>query len=132
MNMTIQATTQRTDHLHSFRTPAGSKVQCRVRIYETRWNTVVLVTELGESIYSSITLYAEDIATEIVRQHKLDPKRLIWIEHLPLRDERGDYEELYDLVHFETDGNFLFQPHWTPLHPSEVEVLTGDGVVQRA
>ncbi|MGE3801655.1 MAG: hypothetical protein AB7H80_11595 [Candidatus Kapaibacterium sp.] len=117
------------DGNHRCPTYGGRTIECRIRIIENRWNTIVVATDLSDSIYSSITLHTEELATTICESFNIDRSRLIWIEHIPTKLEFGRREDLYDLVHFTCDsiGNFS-HPHWSPLDKEEIEVLT-DGLL---
>ena len=116
------------DGYHLCPTYLGQTIDCRVRIIESHWNTVVIATDLSDSPRFSITRHSEDLASMICTQFGLDPDRLLWIEHLPARADLGLTEDLYDLVHFNRDGRTLSSPYWIPLTYDEVEILT-DGVV---
>ncbi len=59
---------------------------------------VVVVSETGEGM--SITNAAEIIATQVVKQFGLDPKRMLFIEHYPEAQRPLPYGESYDLVLF--------------------------------
>ena len=114
------------DGQHRCPTYGGRTIGCRIRIIENRWNTIVVATDLSDSIYSSITLHTEELATTICDSFNIDRSRLIWIEHIPTRLDLGRKEDLYDLVHFTCDeGGFFSHPHWAPLDGEEMEVLTG-------
>ncbi|MCA9388011.1 MAG: hypothetical protein KDD67_04040 [Ignavibacteriae bacterium] len=113
------------DGNHRCPTYGGRTIECRIRIIENRWNTIVVATDHSDSIYSSITLHTEELATTICDSFNIDRSRLIWIEHIPPRLEFGRREDMYDLVHFSCDSTNVFShPHWSPLDEEEIEVLT--------
>ena len=117
------------DGTHRCPTYGGRTIRCRIRIIETRWNTIVVATDLNHSLCSSITLHTEEIATTICKLFTIDRSRLVWIEHLPPRSDLAREEDLYDLVHFRHDEEgFFFHPYWSPLTGEEIEVLT-DGLL---
>jgi hypothetical protein len=71
------------DYIHP--TPRGG--QCRVRIYlpeEEQDAPVVICSELPNNRGTSVTYAAEQLATEVIRSHRL-PTPLVWIEHGPRR-----------------------------------------------
>ena len=126
MTTYIQAQNRLThDGIHRCPTYSGRTIQCRIRIIESRWNTIVLATDLGDSIYSSITLHTEELATTICDSFNIDRSRLLWIEHIPARHDLARKENLYDLVHFSCDKDGIFShPQWAPLSEEEVLLLT--------
>ncbi len=112
------------DGQHCCPTYGGRTIECRIRIVENRWNTIVIATDLSNSIYSSITLHTEELATTICDSLRINQETMLWIEHIPARPELGRSEDLYDLVHFQKDEQTLYSPHWTPLTEEEVDLLT--------
>lgn len=116
------------DGYHRCPTYAGRTINCRIRIIEHRLNTVVIATDHSNTIQSSITLHTEELATAVCHKFDLDFSRLLWIEHIPARPDLGRDEDLFDLVHFEKNGNTISRPFWTPLTPDEIEILT-DGLL---
>ena len=113
------------DGIHRCPTYGGRTIECRIRIIESRWNTIILATDLGSSIYSSITLHTEELATTICDSFNIDRSRLLWIEHIPARLDLARKENLYDLVHFDCDETGIFShPQWLPLSQEEVVLLT--------
>lgn len=112
------------DGYHRCPTYGGRTIGCRIRIIENRWNTIVIATDHSDSIYSSITLHTEELATTICDTFNLDSERILWIEHIPAQADLGREEDLYDLVHFEKNGGLISRPYWTPLTPEEVQILT--------
>ena len=117
------------DTRHSCPTYGGKSVECRIRIIENKWNTVVIATDLSDSLYTSITLHTEDLATSVSEEYGIDQTKMLWIEHIPERAELGRNEDLYDLVHFKRDMQILHSPRWTPLSEEEITVLTEGAVI---
>lgn len=116
------------DTRHQCPTYGGRSVECRIRIIENRWNTVVIATDLSDSLYTSITLHTEELATSVSEEYGIDQTKMLWIEHIPARSDLGRNEDLYDLVHFKREMQMLHSPQWTPLSEEEITVLT-DGVL---
>jgi len=89
--------------------------------------TVAIVTELEENKGLSITNGIEYIAAKIAKEHNLQPKDLILVEHW-----HGDkiLDEHYSLVRFKGTkherGGWSFQnPEWVPLEKAELDRLIG-------
>lgn len=105
-------------------TYGGRTIDCRLKIVEGRWNTIVLATDLSDDIYSSITFHTDELATTVCATFGIDRSSLLWIEHIPANAILGRNEDLWDLVHFDEQGGILTRPIWTPLSVDEVELLT--------
>ena len=106
----------------------GRTVEYRVRIYTGPRDTVVLLSDRSDSIYSSITLHTEELAEAIACEFGLDRRQTRWIEHIPQDRRLGRDEDLYDLVHFGEYRNRFAHPIWTPLDADEVLLLIGESV----
>lgn len=102
-------------HRLDFRAPNGTNSSCDVTIY--REIQLVVVSETGEGM--SVTNAAEVIATEVVRQYEIDPKRMLFIEHYPESQRPKPYGESYDLVTFIWGKYGAYSPTWRHLPPSE-------------
>ncbi len=96
--------------------------KCRLRIYDTATETVVIATELPDNTGTSITNAAQYIATLVVMHYGLDPHSLVWIEHYPPTD---DFEESFDQVTFPWDGKRFHAPQWRRLQQDDIARLTG-------
>ena len=87
---------------------------------------LVIVSEMPENEGTSVTNFAEQLATQVCREFEIQPKHLIWVEHYP---ERGDWKELgypesYDLVSFNLNDNGVFSnPRWTGITPAVVDAM---------
>ena len=98
-----------------FTPPNRVPSSCDITIY--RAIQLVVVGETGEGM--SITNAAEIIATELVRQQGLDPRRMLYIEHYPEAQRPQPFGETYDLVTFTWDGNQARNPEWRHLTVDE-------------
>jgi len=86
---------------------------------------VFVATELRDNPGTSVTNYAEHLATAMRRQYGLKPEDMIWIEHYPeARDRR---KESFDLVRFVVEGDSFRRPVWTRITEQAVGDLI-DGV----
>ena len=83
---------------------------------------VFIATELPDNPGTSVTNYAEHLATAMRRQYGLKPQEMIWIEHYPEAKDRR--KEDFDLVRFvATDGDSFGSPVWTRLTEQAVDEL---------
>lgn len=98
-----------------FRATNGYPSSCDLTIY--RAIQLVVVSETGEGM--SVTNAAELIATEVVQQYGLDPRRMLFVEHYPEAQRPMPYGESYDLVTFTWDGARAGKPIWRHLPPDE-------------
>ena len=72
---------------------------------------VFVATEMRDNPGTSVTNYAEHLATAMRRQYGLEPEDMMWIEHYPeARDRR---KESFDLVRFAVEGDSFRRPVWT-------------------
>src|SRR6516162_6956535 len=71
---------------------------------------VFIATEVPANRGTSITNYAEHLATAMRRQHGLKPEDVIWIEHYP--ESRDRRKESVDLVRFAVEGDSFRTPVW--------------------
>ncbi len=126
-----------TDYIHPI--PRGGR--CRVRVYlpdEELDAPVVICSELPTNERASVTNFAEQLAAEVIRYHRL-PAPVVWIEHHPPETTEGT-TETFDLVTFSSyevreRGPYLGETRltlgeatWKRITRGMVEVLVG-GVV---
>ena len=86
---------------------------------------LVIASEMPENEGTSITNFAEQLATLVCQEFEIEPKHLIWIEHYPERDGVSrKYAESYDLVSFNLNGDGVFSnPRWTGISPIVVDAF---------
>jgi hypothetical protein len=70
---------------------------------------------------TSITNYAEHLATAMRKQYGLKPEDVIWIEHHTEAKDRR--KESFDLVRFAVVGNTFHTPVWTRITEQVVDEL---------
>jgi len=87
--------------------------------------TLVIATELPDNPGTSITNWAEFLATEMRRRCVSPGGALAWIEHDPERPGRAG-EEPFDRVRFRWDGTRYHTPDWQPFSRAQVEALLGE------
>lgn len=82
---------------------------------------VFIATEVPDNPGTSVTNYAEHLATAMRRQHGLKPEDMIWIEHYPETERR---KGVFDLVRFlGMEGDSFRGPVWTRITEQAVEDL---------
>ena len=82
---------------------------------------VFIATEVPENRGTSITNYAEHLATAMRKQYCLKPEDVIWIEHYPEAKDRR--MESFDLVRFVVLGDTFRTPVWTRITEQAVDQL---------
>ena len=82
---------------------------------------VFIATELPENRGTSITNYAEHLATAMRKQYGSKPEDVIWIEHYPEAKDRR--KESFDLVRFAVVGDTFRTPFWTRITEQAVDQL---------
>ena len=70
---------------------------------------------------TSVTNFAEHLATAMRKQYGLKPEDVIWIEHYPEAKDRR--KESFDLVRFGVEGDLLRTPVWTRITEQAVDEL---------
>ena len=100
---------------------------CHLRILQNRSTSTVIATELATNPGMSITNAAEMLASKIIQQFRLNPKRTRFIEHYG--QESYDSEEgrkradTFDEVTFSWNGTVAMQPKWKPAEAKEIKNL---------
>jgi hypothetical protein len=83
---------------------------------------VFVATELPGNPGTSVTNFAEHLATAMRGQYGLKPDQVIWIEHYP--EAKGRRKEDFDLVQFlAVEGEVFRTPVWTRITEQAVSDL---------
>ena len=82
---------------------------------------VFVATEVPENPSTSVTNFAEQLATAMRRQHGLKPEDVIWIEQYP--EAKGRRKQSFDLVRFAFLGDTFRTPVWTRITEQAVDEL---------
>jgi hypothetical protein len=82
---------------------------------------VFVATEVPDNPGTSVTNFAEQLATAMRRQHGLKPEDVIWIEHYP--EAKGRRKESFDLVRFGVEGDSFRTPVWNRVTEQAVDDL---------
>src|SRR5215469_10586617 len=100
----------------------GCDSSCDIEVHRrSDGKYVFIATEVPENRGTSITNYAEHLATAMRRQHGLKPEDVIWIEHYPEAKDRR--KESFDLVRFAVVGDIFRNPVWTRITEQAVDEL---------
>ena len=82
---------------------------------------VFVATEVPDNPGTSVTDFAEQLATAMRRQRGLKPEDVIWIDHDPEAKDRR--KESFDLVRFAVLGDTFRTPVWTRITEQAVDEL---------
>ncbi len=96
---------------------------CDIEVHQRSDGKYVFVaTELPDNPGTSVTNYAEQLATAMRTQYALKPGDVIWIEHYPEAKDRR--KEDFDLVRFlGMEGDSFRTPAWTRITKQAVNEL---------
>jgi len=88
--------------------------RCGLKIVREGDRVTVTLTELPDNPGTSVTNCVEEIATQVYHTFlKGTPiDKIRWIEHYP---PRGEWEETFDEVTFDWDGETFSHPRWRRL-----------------
>jgi len=83
---------------------------------------VFVATELPDNPGTSVTNFAEHLATAMRSRYGLKPEDVIWIEHYP--EAKNRRKEDFDLVRFlGTEGDSFRSPVWTRITEQAADEL---------
>ena len=107
-------------HYKEFR---GCDSCCDIEVHRRGDGKYVFVaTELHDNPGTSVTNFAEHLATAMRRQYGLKPDEVIWIEHYP--EAKNRRKEDFDLVRFlGMEGESFRTPVWTRITEQAVDDL---------
>jgi hypothetical protein len=101
-----------------FRGFHGCRSCCRLEIVPLRdGRTLVVATELPDNPGTSVTNAAEILAADACRRFRIDPRRLVWVEHYgyPVPGDPAEPRG-FDRVAFRIGpGGEIGGPSWRPM-----------------
>jgi hypothetical protein len=106
-----------------------SPSKCGLKVISRKdGKTLAIVTEIyRQNPGTPVTEWCAPLATKIMLELNCSPEQYIFIEHTPdLHSKLAFYDETFDLVNFEWNGNSLTNPKWTRLTPAEVDKMMLD------
>lgn len=90
-----------------------------------RVGNIIVVTELEENTGTSITNMAESLATKVCNSLRIDPDKLIWIEHYP---ESFGLRKPYSVVSFDYVQGKFHNPKWKDITTKEFyDIIASQG-----
>lgn len=113
--------------IFNYRVSANTFIaKCGIEVYRGFNSAVVVVTELPDNEGMSICNAFEELILQVAQAYKLDPGRLLWIEHWGAwkRQEGAPYDreaEEWHQVRFKWDGTRASAPYWVNVSESFVE-----------
>ena len=110
------------DYLGHWDTPS----RCGLKIVQKKdGKAVAIATEIyRQNPGTPVTEWVAPLATKIMQHIKLEPNRFTFIEHTPdLKSKLTFYEETFDRVTFDWDGNKFINPKWNRLTKEEVDEI---------
>jgi hypothetical protein len=101
----------------------GCDSSCDIEVHPRGDGKFVFVaTELPDNPGTSVTNFAEHLATAMRKRYGLKPGDVVWIEHYPEAKDRR--KEDFDLVRFlAMEGNSFRTPVWTRISEQAVDEL---------
>lgn len=106
-----------------------SPSKCGLKVIKLKdGKTLAIATEIyRQNPGTPVTEWCAPLATSIMNELKCTPEQFIFIEHTPdLHSKLAFYEETFDLVKFEWNGESLVNPAWTRLSPKQVDAMMQD------
>jgi hypothetical protein len=100
-----------------------SPSKCGLKVIHRKdGKTLAIATEIyRQNPGTPVTEWCAPLATGIMKELNCTPENFLFIEHTPdLRSKLAFYEETFDLVNFEWNGDSLTNPRWTRLDPVKV------------
>jgi hypothetical protein len=114
------------DYVYSFKGLGNFPSKCRIRIFKSKKEhfkdaVVVVATELKENPGTSVTNFAEQLATLVAARHRIDLYKLVWVEHY----RPNERDESFDRVTFNLrpDGKTLYEAKWNELTRTKVQEI---------
>jgi len=111
------------DVIYRYRGLHGCHCKCGLRITALADGRVaVICTELPDNPGTSVTNYAEQLATLVCAERGIAPEKLVWIEHYQAHKHHRKPD--WDLVTFKVACRqgpaVLFdEPDWRPMRPED-------------
>jgi hypothetical protein len=106
-----------------------SPSKCGLKVVNRKdGKTLAIATEIyRQNPGTPVTEWCAPLATNIMMELQCPHEQFIFIEHTPdLGSKLTFYDESFDLVNFEWNGESLIHPTWTRLTPEQVEKMMLD------
>ncbi len=114
------------DHYFDFNGQWESPSKCGLKIIRRNdGKTLAIATELyRQNPGTPVTEWCAPLATQILKNLDQKPESFIFVEHTPdLKSKLTFYDETFDLVDFDWDGEKLTNPKWKRLSRESVDQM---------
>ncbi|MEI6901433.1 MAG: hypothetical protein WCL00_16270 [Bacteroidota bacterium] len=105
-----------------------SPSKCGLKIIEKKdGKTIAIASELyRQNPGTPVTEWCAPLATLVFNTLHIAPEDFIFIEHTPdLKSKLTFYDETFDLVDFDWDGEKFTNPKWSRVSSEEVDIMMG-------
>jgi hypothetical protein len=106
-----------------------SPSKCGLKVVKRKdGKTLAIVTEIyRQNPGTPVTEWCAPLANQILKALNENPENFIFVEHTPdLKSKLSFYEETFDLVTFDWNGNQFENPQWKRLNQEQVAILMED------
>ena len=110
------------DYLGQWDSPS----KCGLKVINRKdGRTMTIATEIyRQNPGTPVTEWCAPLATQIMNELQCTPVKFIFIEHTPdLHSKLTFYEETFDMVNFEWNGESLTNPKWTRLSSADIDTM---------
>jgi hypothetical protein len=113
------------DHFYDFTGQWDVPSRCGIKIIRTTALDIVIATEIyHENPGTSVTQFCSKLASLIVNDFELDPKKLCFIVRTPESNSKLSFlNETFAQAHMEWDGARFGKPGWEPMSKDKINAL---------
>ena len=111
---------------YEYKSQWGWDSKCGLEVLNHQGFTLVIVTELDDNPGVSVTNFAEHLATQVCRDFKVDPMKLVWVEYYPEVGKRPYlFPAHWDTATFEFNipGGHIRRPVWARVPEPQLQAL---------
>ena len=107
------------------------KLKCRLRIFQPHSEVqTVMITDMGFEMGWFIPYLIEKLVDQIVREFRLDPNKLVWIEHYPPLLRKPSCAD-FSQITFDWQNGHAMNPRWSAIAPETAQVLISEDSVSK-
>ncbi len=117
-----------TDRIYHFKGKWDVPGICGLKVVEKPDKTIVIATNLyDKNPGTSISRWSAQLATAICNDLKIEPRKLLFIEHNPdIQSKLDFYKETFDVVTFQWEEDHFTKPEWKRITRDEVDKLINE------